>query len=163
MSLQKHHRFRKPTLQQQLHDGKTKRSRSSVTFKALQQNVSFSNDLISRRELVNGSIIHKRLGKRYDIGQYEILHFAGNAGARRQYRVCSSQMGQLFINLPSEIAIKCFKAASIISMICNGVHIFIYTSIKQLRDLPSQILLAMTVAFFPIQLIFAADGLMYSR
>ena len=62
-----------------------------------------------------------------------------------------------------KVAMLWFKATTWMSILFLGVHIFIYTSMKKLRDQPSQNLLALTVALFPIQLILTVDGLTYSR
>ena len=40
-----------------------------------------------------------------------------------------------------------------ISVICLGVHIFIYTALKKLRNAPAQILLALACALCPAQII----------
>ena len=68
-----------------------------------------------------------------------------------------------FVELPSPLAAKLFKATTFVCLVSTGLHIFIYTSIKELRDLPSQVVLAMAVAYFPIQLIVALNGLAYKR
>ena len=109
----------------------------------------------------NGSILYKRLQRLYEVGEYEILHFGDQ---RHQYKVCAD-LGKsyFFIELPSEAAVKLFKAATFVCMVCTGLHIFIYTSIKELRDLPSQVVLAMAVAYFPIHLLLALNGLAYKR
>ena len=124
------------------------------------------NNVSIHSELSNGSIFHKRLHRLYDIGEYEILHFENEDERRRhhQYKVCAV-LGKayFFIELPSEAAARLFKAATFVCMVCTGLHIFIYTSIKELRDLPSQVVLAMAVAYFPIQLLLALNGLAYKR
>ena len=56
-----------------------------------------------------------------------------------------------------------FRALTWMSILFLGMHIFIYTSMKKLRDQPSQNVLAMAVALFPVQLILTVDGLTYSR
>ena len=115
-------------------------------------------------ELRNGSILHRRLGKLYDLGHYEILHFDDGKTQRRQYKVCTGDTkGPLLAVFQDPASVRIFQIATIVSMIFVGMHIFIYTTLKDLRDLPGQILLSMAVAMFPVQLITVVGGLEYSR
>lgn len=139
------------------------------------------------REFANGTILHKRLGSLYHIGEYEVTHFIEEAGTinkdkgvpwggvvlppdevslqhQRQYRVCAKG-GQepliLLAKFPG--GGQWFQATTWMSLFFIGLHIFIYTSLKKLRDRPSQHLLAMMVANFSVQLLLTVDSLTYSE
>lgn len=115
-------------------------------------------------ELANGSILHKRVGRLYELGQYEIIHFIQDGVQRRQYKVCSElDNSSLIVRFPNPLALELFRITTIISTICTGLHIFVYTTLKELRDVPAQIMLSLTVAAFPIQLVMIVGGLQYSK
>ena len=88
-------------------------------------------------ELANGSIFHKRLHRRYDIGEYEILHFGSMENQQHQFRVCALLgRSHFFVELPSRLAAKLFKAATFICAVCTGLHIFIYTRFGHYQNFP---------------------------
>ena len=76
------------------------------------------------RELPNGSILHKRLRHRYDVGEYEIYYYSNeedgsssssgdtNSVAGRHYRVCSLENEARVVELSTTRVIMHAKKGS---------------------------------------------------
>ena len=98
----------------------------------------------------NGSIIHKETKKSYDIGEYEIYHLDG----KDIYRVCSVTDPKERIIKFNGIQAKLSTILTTVSLIFLFLHIVIYSSLKKLRNQPSQNLLSLVCSLFVGQFLF---------
>ena len=86
------------------------------------------------RELSNGSILHKRLHRRYDIGEYEIYYYRDTEDAptaARHYRVCSpeNEPRVVQLSLPQSYlasVLTCLSSALLLA------HILVYSRYARL-------------------------------
>ncbi|CAG0884415.1 unnamed protein product [Darwinula stevensoni] len=95
----------------------------------------------------NGSLVIRETGKEIRVGEYEIH----NATV---VLVCASDYRGLFRFSPvqSYFSLVCL----VVSLVCSALHIFIYTSIPKLRNLPGKNLLSLTCSLFVGQFLFVS-------